>query len=354
MSQADVLAVDTEFIRTNTFYPQLALIQISDGNQVWLVDFPKISDFSQLKQLFESQSLTIILHACAEDLEVLEYSLNIVPRSIFDTQIAAGIVNRGFSMGYARLVEQVFNVELDKQSTRSNWLARPLTEKQIEYAKEDVAYLHRLYDLLLRELVELDRVSWFEEECEAALMSASGRKNSDDYFRRIKGGWKLDNISLSTLKKLCEWRESKAKIKDRPRGHIVKDSALLEISKLLPLSLRELNGIDGLHPGQVRRFGAEIIQVVGAAEEDPSMVSLPKPLNSMQNDLLKTIRSALSLVAEVENIPKEFLANKKELEAIIRMSGEGPAELPHRLTHGWRARLVESTIERVINSSDKI
>ena len=354
MSKGCFLALDTEFIRTDTFYPKLALIQISDGNQFWLIDVPAINDLSNLKQLLESQNVTTIFHACAEDLEVLEYALDIVPRNIFDTQIAAGIVNRGFSMGYARLVEQVFHLELDKHATRSDWLARPLTEQQIAYAREDVAYLHDLHDLLSRELSEQEREEWFVEECEAALKSASNRKESDDYYRRVKGAWRLSKSSLTVLKYLCQWREEKARLKDRPRGHVVKDAALLEISKLLPLSVRKLSEIDDLHSGQVRRYGAEIIDLIESTEADSSIVSLPKPLNSAQNDLLKAMRSGLNLVAEAESIPKEFLANKKELESIIRMFSENSLKLPYRLNNGWRARLVKPTLERVLNSGDKV
>ena len=354
MGKGSTLAVDTEFIRTNTFYPKLALIQISDGNEFWLVDVPAINNFSSLKQLLESHNITTIFHACAEDLEVLEHALNIVPSNIFDTQIAAGIVNRGFSMGYARLVEQVFDLELDKHATRSDWLARPLTEQQVAYAKEDVAYLHKLHDLLSGELVEQERGEWFIEECAAALEAASARKESDDYFRRVKGAWRLNIQSLTVLKCLCQWREEKARLKDRPRGHVVKDVVLLEISKRLPLSIRQLSDIDDLHSGQIRRYGTEIIDLIESIDADPSIASLPKPLNSVQNDLFKAMRSNLNLVAEAEKIPKEFLANKKELEAIARISVEGCFKVPHRLSHGWRAKFVKPLLARVINSGDEI
>ena len=148
LSQEPKLAVDTEFIRTDTFYPKIALIQISDGDQCWLIDVLAIDDFAPLKALLENPQQQLIFHACAEDLEVLEYALDIKPSTIFDTQIAAGITNIGYCMGYARLVDSMFEVSLDKQETRSDWLARPLTQRQLDYAAVDVQYLHAMEKIL--------------------------------------------------------------------------------------------------------------------------------------------------------------------------------------------------------------
>ena len=130
LAEVATVAIDTEFIRTDTFFPKIALIQISAGEQCWLIDVLAIDQFASLKQLLEDPSRTLIFHACAEDLEVLDHALDIRPVNIFDTQIAAGIANIGYCMGYARLVLQMFNVELDKQETRSDWLKRPLTDRR--------------------------------------------------------------------------------------------------------------------------------------------------------------------------------------------------------------------------------
>ena len=155
LSQVPKLAVDTEFIRTDTFYPKIALIQISDGEQCWLIDVLAIEDFVPLKALLENPDQQLIFHACAEDLEVLEYALDIRPSSIFDTQLAAGIANIGYCMGYARLVDTMFDVSLDKQETRSDWLARPLTQRQLDYAAVDVQYLHAMEKILAKALAEV-------------------------------------------------------------------------------------------------------------------------------------------------------------------------------------------------------
>jgi len=167
LSQVPKLAVDTEFIRTDTFYPKIALIQISDGEQCWLIDVLAIEDFVPLKALLENPDQQLIFHACAEDLEVLEYALDIRPSSIFDTQLAAGIANIGYCMGYARLVDSMFDVSLDKQETRSDWLARPLTQRQLNYAAVDVQYLHAMEKILAKALAEQQREDWFAEETQA-------------------------------------------------------------------------------------------------------------------------------------------------------------------------------------------
>lgn len=341
------VAIDTEFIRTNTFFPKLALIQISDGRKCWLIDVLNIADMSPLRKLLQSNDKTFIFHACAEDLEVLEHALDCVPERIFDTQIAAGIVGRGFSMGYARLVNQVFIVDLDKQATRSNWLARPLTEEQKNYAAEDVAYLHRLHRLLSDELKEQCREGWFSEESGAVFAMVASRRNSDDYYLRVKGAWRLEAGSMKALKRLCDWRELEARQRDKPRAHVVKDIVLLEIAKRMPSCIEHLAGIDHLYVRQIKRYGDDILQEVLRSKLDCELSAMPQPLTKSQNDILKKLRVSLNLVAEENKIPHEFLSNKKELESIIRSLGDEGFLLPTRLTCGWRANLVKSVFEQL-------
>lgn len=348
LSDKYLLAVDTEFIRTNTFYPKIALIQISDGTQCFLVDVLAFRDFEGLKQLMEDPSRTLIFHACAEDLEVLEHGLNIIPDNIFDTQIAAGIANVGYSMGYARLVHRLFEVELDKQETRSDWLARPLTDRQIEYAAYDVAYLHSMYGILTTMLSEQERQAWFEEESLAVYTLVSDRKNTQDYHRKVKGAWKLGNESLTALKRLCDWREVTARSLDKPRSHVVKDNSLLEIARRMPVVLTEMQGIDDLYGGTIKRHGNALLQEVSIARHDQPLQRLPEPLSKSVSAVMKAMRVGLNALAEGIELPQEFLSNKKELESIVRSASEGSCVWPDRLNAGWREGLVKSVLQEVL------
>ncbi len=349
LGSATVLAVDTEFIRTNTFHPKIALIQISNGSDCWLIDVLGIENFEGLKALLECPDKQLIFHACAEDLEVLEYALDITPTTIFDTQIAAGIANIGYSMGYARLVKEVFDVELDKEETRSDWLVRPLTARQLEYAAADVFYLHKLHELLTASLKEQGREEWFEEESLAVYAMVAGRKNSDDYYRRLKSAWKLDSLALKRLKRLCVWREKTARERNKPRGHIVKDSSLLEISRRQPLALHQLTGIDDLHPGLIKRYGEDLLNQVSAANGDVNVDPLPQPLTKAEVIVLKAMRNALITVAEDTLIPQEFLFSKKDLEFILRGAIAGSEEWPQRFITGWREPLVIPILKNTLS-----
>lgn len=345
------LAVDTEFIRTNTFYPKIALIQISDSQQCWLIDVLAIDDFSPLKTLLEDPQKVLIFHACAEDLEVLDHALDINPATIFDTQIAAGITNIGYCMGYARLVQAMFDIELDKQETRSDWLARPLTERQLDYAAVDVEYLHAMEQLLSQRLAEQQREEWFKEETIALFATVEGRKDYQNYYQRVKGAWRLDEQSLVALNRLCDWREERARALDKPRSHIIKDSVLLELAIRLPSSNSQLYGIDDWHPRSVKRLGPMVLQQIKQANNDDQIASIPMPLPKEITSLIKEMRNALASVAEVIQIPQEFLCNKKELESILRSSMAGDCIWPARLTQGWRQSGVQPALQAVLNNS---
>lgn len=345
LENTPTLAVDTEFIRTDTFFPKLALIQLSDGETCWLIDVLAITQFAPLKFLFESDQVTLIFHACAEDLEVLDCALGIQPRNIFDTQIAAGLTNVGYNMGYARLVEQFFDRQLDKQQTRSDWLARPLSPQQLKYAQVDVEYLHPLFIQLREALHNLDRDAWFAEEMQGLFDLVEKRKQSDDYYLRIKSAWRLDAKSLAVLKQLCRWREDLARERDKPRARILKDTALYEVAKALPTSKQQLYNLEDWHHRSVRRYGDMVLSEIKNLEGLQTLETLPPPLDRDKTAVLKCIRAKLATVADKQQIPAEFLCNKRELEHILRTTSSGECDWPNRLNVGWRSLLVKPAIE---------
>jgi ribonuclease D len=354
LQSSSTLAIDTEFMRTNTYFPKLALIQLSDGEQCWLIDVLEIDQFAPLKNLLENPALTLIFHAPGEDFEVLDHVLSIVPVNVFDTQVAAGLVNIGYSMGYARLVAHIFDVELGKEDTRSDWMVRPLTERQKLYAADDVLYLHRLHKILVDKLAEQQRHSWFEEEMRGLLEIAAQRKKVADYYLRIKGAWRLQGSSLGVLKRLCDWRETTARTLDKPRSHIVKDNVLLELANNMPTTIGQLHRIDDWYSRSVKRFGEDVLQQIADVDHDNIPEGLPQPLSRAVGEVMKAMRARLNEVAENHAIPKELMCNKKELESILRAVVEGDSPWPPRLTDGWRAALVIPALKSVIESSDRL
>jgi ribonuclease D len=354
LAHCDLIAIDTEFIRTNTFYPKLALIQLSDGKNIWLIDVLAIEDFLPLKKLLESSDNTLIFHACAEDLEALDHSVNIQPTHIFDTQIAAGIVNIGYCMGYARLVDSLLDIQLDKQETRSDWLARPLTQRQLQYAEVDVLHLHRLHSILVKMLNEQKRNEWFEEESKGLFSVVDQRKNNRDYYSRIKGIWRLNPQSLTTLRHLCQWRDSISRSKDIPKSRIAKDNVLLEVAKQMPKYHHQLHSISGFHSSAIRRYGKLILNEIEISRHQVQDAWVPKPLSGRLVEIFKNIRQSLATVAEQQKIPQEFLLNKRELEDILRSSQQGNYQLPDRVKQGWRQQWVQPAIESELSKANLI
>ncbi|MCZ6854012.1 MAG: ribonuclease D, partial [Gammaproteobacteria bacterium] len=157
------IGIDTEFLRTNTFYPIPGLYQVISGDRIFLIDPLKISEWQPLVEILEDPAIVKIMHACSEDLELISHHLQAIPTSVFDTQLANAFQSQDFSTSYANLVSQQLDVELGKHETRSNWLQRPLSEDQIRYAGEDVYYLPALYESLSSNLQALGRMEWFQD-----------------------------------------------------------------------------------------------------------------------------------------------------------------------------------------------
>ena len=352
LQATSALAIDTEFMRTNTYFPKLALIQLSDGEQCWLIDVLAIDQFAPLKELLESPRRTLIFHAPGEDFEVLDHVLSIVPKNIFDTQLAAGLVNIGYSMGYARLVADRLDIELGKEDTRSDWMMRPLSERQKRYAADDVRYLHRLYNILSEKLEQQQRQDWFAEEMRDLLQIAVERKNIADYHLRIKGAWRLQGSSLGALKKLCDWREETARSLDKPRAHIVRDNVLLELASTMPSSMGQLHRIDDWYSRSVKRFGSDELQLIASVDEKSIPEPMPQPLPRAVSEVMKKMRAVVNELAEDQAIPKELMCNKKELELILRSAVSGDCRWPPRLTEGWRLSMVTPALQAVLNSSE--
>ena len=345
-----VLAVDTEFMRSDTFYPVLGLIQVSDGEQCWLLDPLAKMSIEPLAELFNSPDVLKVFHACSEDLEVLQLAFQEPPQHIFDTQIAAAFIGEGFGCGYNRLLQQMLQVELDKHETRSDWLQRPLTRSQCHYAAEDVYYLFHLYQRIAQKLSEQHRYDWVMEDMRQLLDKARNPIAPDTYYQKVKGAWKLDQRQLAALKLLCEWREQQAMQLNRPRGRVVKDNELLTIALRCPSNLSELAEQTGLHPGQIRRHGNALLALLEKAaslEANELPELLPDKLAGDSKALFRKIRTVIEQLAEQQAIAREQLASKQDMEQLARFWSNSEHE-SGRLGCGWRAELANPLLEPLL------
>ena len=352
----ECIGVDTEFIRTNTFYAKLGLVQLSDGIDCWLVDPIAISNLSPLRKLLAAPTPLKLFHSCSEDIDVLRSAVEIELGSLFDTQVAAAFANIDYSLGYSRLVEHFLGIELGKHATRSDWLQRPLTQEQCQYAAEDVIYLPEIYRQLKAKLDELGRADWLAEDMAELLTPLDEEQQIAQYYQRIGGAWQLNDQQLALLQRLAEWREGQARERDKPRSHIVDDKTLLQLALSQPRSRNQLAQVEGLHPGTQRRYGQRLLALVAEKGDAKELESIPRPLTRAQGDRLKVLRSRLNEVADQHQIPVQLLANKKDLEQLLRNEllvarGAEPIELPSRLTQSWRAPLILQPLTEALSAS---
>ena len=343
-SQQAAIAVDTEFMRSDTFYPIAGLLQIGDGTGCYLIDPLAIKNFEPLRQLFLNPAVTKVLHACSEDLEVFQHWLGLVPEPLFDTQIAAAFAGLGFSLGYAPLIKALLNIEIPKSETRSDWLQRPLAVAQLKYAALDVAHLLVVYGKLLPILKEQERLPWVKDDCADLVRNARKEPDFDNYYTKVGSAWKLRRRELAILQRLCHWREVEARTRDLPRNRIAKENALWEIARGQVTELDALQAITDLPRRTVERYGEHIASLVKAvqAENDESSwpQRLPPPLGREHGPMLKALRNQVRARAQQLQVPPELLVRKREYEALVRSGLEsGDYRLPERL-RGWRHQVV--------------
>ncbi|MEM1177347.1 MAG: ribonuclease D [Acidobacteriota bacterium] len=343
--EAPALALDTEFVRERTFYPRLGLLQINDGERISLVDPLAIDDLSPLAAVLEETKVIKILHSCSEDLEVFDVHLDTLPTPLFDTQVAATLLYDANPPGYARLIDELFGIEVPKGETRSNWMRRPLRESQLHYAALDVAYLLPAAERLRDTLTERRRDRWLKEEMNTLLESARNSTPDDELYLSIGRARLMNPRQLEALKELYAWRQREARKRDLPRSFIVKDRALNSIAQLLPRSFDKLGDIEDLDRRTRERHGKALMRIVKEArqcpaEELPRRMKRPADL-SLHKETVNRLRSTVKERAAALEIAPEVLANRRTVERVMRrhLDGADPT-LPPTLSDGWRFEAV--------------
>lgn len=333
------LAVDTEFMRTDTFYPIPALLQLSDGQRIYLIDPLAINEWQPLRDLMLDSSLIKVLHSVSEDMEVFQRLLDCVPQPLLDTQIGAGLAGLGSGLGYQNLIDQLLGIAVEKGETRSNWLQRPLSESQCVYAALDVEHLLPAFREIRARLESLGRMSWWQEEGERQVKSAMRTLDPKDYFRRIKSAWKLNAEQQARLRELCAWREQQARAQDVPRGRILKDPVCVDIARRRPAHPAALAAIPDMRDSTVRKHGEMICDILSRDHSLLDHELLARPLEGQQKTQLKQLRERLDVLSDDLKLPREMLLNKRDMEDLVRQ-GDLPAGL-----QGWRSTLLATLLE---------
>ena len=342
-SAAGRIGIDTEFVRERTYYPRPGLIQVADGEGVAMVDPIGISDFGPLAALLTNPSVTKLMHACDEDLDVLELLAGVTPLGVFDTQLAGAFAGYGFSSSYASLVEVLLEVVLDKGLTRSDWLRRPLSTAQLHYAALDVVYLAPMHDRLSRELAALDRVAWFEEEIRHRRRAWAVSRQPDVSYSRVRRRGALRPEQHAVLRALSHWRETAAMARDIPRRHLLVDEVLVTLASQPALDAESLEKIEGLSTRARARYGKAILNCIDAARaRGPAAIDTPVNLRPHAGTLSR-LKAVVQHEADALRLPPELLASRRALEALVVGVVTNAGDVPQEF-RGWRFDVVTQSL----------
>ena len=337
------VGMDTEFIRIRTFHPIPALYQLAGDGGVVLVDAQASADFGALKALLSDPNRAKIMHSMSEDLEVMARQFDLRPVNVVDTQVAHAFLAPHLSASYATLVEHYVGVKLDKHETRSDWLQRPLSPRQIAYAHEDAAYLRPIWDKQREALLMHGRLDWFVEEVRRILKMPID--TPDTWYRNIKGIWRLSGRELAVLRSLVAWREREARRRDVPRGWTVADEPLLVMARWSRLDASALTSL--LPKRTANRYAKALLDAHRAGMDDPDPPPrAPRPLGRQGNEIVKVLKAVAHEAGERLGMAVELLARKRDLEDVYRCyrdSGDLPA-----IYRGWRGELVGDAFRDVL------
>lgn len=348
------IALDTEFFWERSYHPILGLIQVAlAGDECsYLIDVQEIKDLSPLGLLLVAPRITKVLHDCPQDLFILRRATTCrAPRSIFDTRIAAGFAGFSSKASLASNLEHFLDISLSKTETRTDWLKRPLSSKQLEYASDDVAHLLALKSRIEAVIEANGNQKYVSEELKLFENDAiSSMRDPAQAFLRIKGRGRLNSKQLARLAGLAHWRERAAEYYDKPRKHIVEDSTLLNLARIGPLDIGALSKVKGLSKEEKRKYGKRMLEVMRYALEQPEK-DWPKPkeknipARESASDRAEQLSQAIAQIAESEGIDTALFATSSEIKALTK-AVEVESE-DYSLLQGWRRELLTPILQKL-------
>jgi ribonuclease D len=339
LSTASFVAVDTEFMREQTFWPRLCLVQIAaDGAEVLIDSQAPGLELGPLFDLMVNEKVLKVFHSARQDIEIVHHLAGVIPHPIFDTQVAAMVCGFGEAVSYSMLVKRLLNRNLDKTSRFTDWSRRPLSDRQLTYALGDVTYLRDLYPKLRAQLDKSERASWLNEEMAILTDPATYEVHPEKAWRRLKMRIKTPK-ALAVLMELAAWREREAQTQDVPRARILKDEALYDIASQAPRTVEDLGSLRTLHNGFARSMrGRAVLEAVGKGlERDPDTIppiERGEPMPPEAQAVVDLLRVLLKATAGRHGVAPKLIATSDELEEIAR---SGDTDVP--VLRGWRRKL---------------
>lgn len=339
LREADYVTVDTEFLRDNSYWPKLCLVQVAGPKDAAIIDplAPQI-DLAPLFDLMADHKVLKVFHAARQDIEIFLKLSGRIPEPLFDTQVAAMVCGYGDSASYETLVAKIAKAGLDKSSRFTDWTRRPLTERQLQYAIGDVTHLRKVYEVLYGQLEKSGRIDWLDEEMAILMDPATYIIEPAEAYQRIKTRTSNRRF-LGVLREVAAWREVEARARDLPRGRLLKDDALLELASHPPASIDEMKQSRGVPKGFADgKLGPSLLEAVLRGLNCPE-AELPVPETVVEaprgvGPLVELLKVMLKLQCEDHGVAQKLVANTADLEQI---AGDDDADVP--ALHGWRRQV---------------
>lgn len=349
-----ILAIDTEFMRRRTLYPEVALIQVFDGEHLALIDPLAELSLFDFWEILKDPSVLKVLHSPSEDIEVFQKYAGFVPSPLFDTQFALQLLGEGNCMGFALMVKELQGIEIDKSESRTNWLQRPLTKKQLDYAAADTFYLLPCFELIIERINAAGFFDIVINESELIAKKRAFQTPDELLYKDIKNAWQLKPHELAVLKELAVWRRNKAIKKNLALNFVLKEHNMTEIAKRGPSSLNALRQIPGVEAIEVNRSGVDIIKCIEVAKAVPD-AEHPDVLKRLidfptYKKVAKDIKQKITKVAKEHNIPEDVMASKKQINQLISWnwkltSKQKESHIKPDLLSSWRYTYVKDALK---------
>lgn len=349
-SEVSQIALDTEFVRIRTYYPHLGLIQMYDGKQISLIDPLTITEWTPFVELLTNPAVLKYLHAGSEDLEVFSHQFGCVPTPMIDTQVVAAFLGYPISCGFATLVEKYEHIALDKSESRTDWLARPLTEKQCQYASGDVFYLLPLAKKLIAQAQEAGYMDAIVDECEMIAERRQETVSPELAYRDIGNAWQLRGQQLACLKMLAEWRLNQARARDMALNFVVREEHLWSVARYLPTSLAKLDALS-LSGQEIRCHGRRLLDFVAKAKQIKDE-DCPEPIGNLieqpnYKKAFKAIKTVIQEVSEGQRYNPELLASRRQINQLLNIHWKIKKGEPELLSR-WRKALLAEKITAIL------
>lgn len=345
--RSSVLAIDTEFLREKTYYAKLCLLQLATDDETAIVDPFEVEDLRVLAPLLENESVVKLFHAGGQDLEILLREVGVLPRPLFDTQVAAALLGHTQQIGYAALVHAECGVTLKKIDSFTDWSRRPLSDSQLEYAADDVAYLPRMYERMRAQLVELGRLAWLDRDFEDLADPKRYATNERERYRRLKRVSQLSRRQLAAAREVAAWRELEAQRRDVPRKWVVTDEQIVEACKREARTIDELFMVRGMSDRLSTKDARCVVALMSSALDAPPD-AWPEPDRCGKNEPnvdaeLDLMCALVRLRAKQNGVAFPTLASHDDLARVARGYREGVDVL-----RGWRRSLVGEELLRLL------